>query len=654
MLACVAEGRTHDDEQEEAHRRGTTLTCDLTKHDIAEIMAGHRRQDAEHDPTRSAHEGQETESIVPRSAQEEDAEPNAAAANVAKRMAATTALAIRLAEHSVQKEAATSRRHDTLIQYCKTKAPPTQTADDIQMDDCSGAGVGLETHNWREAYAEWRAKTYDADLNSGIVPNTKQMRILETIHERCVLEECQEDGQAGEPLLRLVHGLPGSGKSQILLWLRSYFQDVWHWVEGREFVFIAPLNSMACNIGGSTVHSWGRIAFKDRRGVRIVPQESKDEEECTSMSRKCGCLRFLFIDEVEATGAEIVGQLEHNVRFHIPRQNKFRCDRRNLPRPFGGVNTFFLGDWWQLRPTGQVAIMSNPFSQKAQESAKASETMGMFWFADPRFSLQPWDEGQRMMHLDVNERSGADRWFSRVLDACREGNLCEDDYNFLHGYPTEARIEFWYEYRHINQGAHSQPLCRYMPYCIRDHWDRWPEELQNTGECVHCWTERKRRARVLLLESHPEQAKERLTHSSFDKAVLITPYNVAVYYFAQQRALNFARSTNAASFWIQATDAPPNWFASGFSKEELLQQKKKWLRYHARKTEGILSLLLCCYDMAFRVTDSSGPEFKKYGMPTPVRRLRLRLDHLTFLSNRTVGCRHHRGSPWGSKAVWKF
>eukprot|EP00973_Karenia_brevis_P012266 1664951-Karenia_brevis.AAC.1 len=36
------------------------------------------------------------------------------------------------------------------------------------------------------------------------------------------------------------------------------------------------------------------------------------------MTTRCGALRFIFIDEVEATGAETIGQLEHNVRFHIP------------------------------------------------------------------------------------------------------------------------------------------------------------------------------------------------------------------------------------------------------------------------------------------------------------------------------------------------
>ena len=78
--------------------------------------------------------------------------------------------------------------------------------------------------------------------------------------------------------------------------------------------------------------------------------------------------------------------------------------------------------------------------------------------------------------------------------------------------------------------------------------------------------------------------------------------------------MNFARVTQAQAFWIQAADSPPNWYCNGFSTEDLQNMKKRWLNYHARKTEGILSLLLCCYDMPFVVKHSGGPEYKQYGV----------------------------------------
>ena len=149
----------------------------------------------------------------------------------------------------------------------------------------------------------------------------------------------------------------------------------------------------------------------------------------------------------------------------------------------------FLGDFWQLRPTGQISLMSSPFAQKAMENAKARQIMNMFWDPGISFSLQEWSNKSRMMHLDVNERSGQDVWFSEILDHCREGALTEDDYNFLHGYPTKKPVEFWYHQRAVNGGHHTLPLCKYEPYCIHQYWQQWPGEF----ECQNCWQERKRR-----------------------------------------------------------------------------------------------------------------------------------------------------------------
>ena len=87
------------------------------------------------------------------------------------------------------------------------------------------------------------------------------------LHEKCVEEKKYEDGPSHlaspAPLRHLIHGLPGSGKSELTRWIQNYFEEVWQYKKGQQFVFLAPMNSMANNIGGSTVHSWGQIGFKD-------------------------------------------------------------------------------------------------------------------------------------------------------------------------------------------------------------------------------------------------------------------------------------------------------------------------------------------------------------------------------------------------------
>ena len=132
------------------------------------------------------------------------------------------------------------------------------------------------------------------------------------------------------------------------------------------------------------------------------------------------------MDEVEATGAETIGQLEHNIIVVTSRKSQhyyFWHDGGQRVRPFAGANVCFLGDFWQLRPTGQVSLMSNPFDRRTDGKPSARSIMNLFWLDSPPFGLQPWSENQRLLHLDVNERSEADLWFVELLVQCREANM---------------------------------------------------------------------------------------------------------------------------------------------------------------------------------------------------------------------------------------
>ena len=114
-------------------------------------------------------------------------------------------------------------------------------------------------------------------------------------------------------------------------------------------------------------------------------------------------------------------------------------DREGGWRMFGGVNTRFCGDWWQLRPAGQIASTSD---SRVVESQTAKQNMSFIWCARNEHyehpALQERSSGERTLHLDANELSGARAWFGGVLDARRNGALGEDDCDFLHGYPTRS------------------------------------------------------------------------------------------------------------------------------------------------------------------------------------------------------------------------
>ena len=79
---------------------------------------------------------------------------------------------------------------------------------------------------------------------------------------------------------------------------------------------------------GFTIHSWGNIPFKDKSGRHIAPHQHSDARDVPVMSTRCGALRWLFIDEVEATGADTIGDLEQNVRFHVSSKNRYKKHKK--------------------------------------------------------------------------------------------------------------------------------------------------------------------------------------------------------------------------------------------------------------------------------------------------------------------------------------
>ena len=189
-------------------------------------------------------------------------------------------------------------------------------------------------------------------------------------------------------------------------------------------------------------HNRIEIKWMNSQGEVILPTRPNEGIDVPQLTVKMLKLRYLFFDEVEAAGAELLTEVNSHTTRHVKMTNRYKYPispsgqaNYSEPRPFGGINTFLFGDFWQIPPTGQIAIMSNPFSQPALESATATAALSMFWRASSPDALQPWNlpNEPRVLHLDVNYRSKQDVWFSHVLDQCRLGALSLTHYNYLHG-----------------------------------------------------------------------------------------------------------------------------------------------------------------------------------------------------------------------------
>ena len=269
MLACLAEGRNHDVEDEGVFQRGAAMTCELTSQEIANIMNAtkqHDKQSAEEEKP----SGEGTHSVRARGA-----------SGHAKRIIATTSLALRLAEASKCSEEGVAVHAKNLLERQRVGTPVRTDNKEENVEELRQCVVTMHEHDWRAAYTQWVNDVNNKGLQKGVVPNPKQWEILNVVHHRCVAEKTGVEHLTEAPLLRLVHGLPGSGKSKVLEWLRNYFETVWKWTIGHEFVFLAPLSSMASNIGGFTLHGWGEVPFKDARGT-VICSRSRDEGDFPS------------------------------------------------------------------------------------------------------------------------------------------------------------------------------------------------------------------------------------------------------------------------------------------------------------------------------------------------------------------------------------
>ena len=95
-------------------------------------------------------------------------------------------------------------------------------------------------------------------------PNEKQFKILEHVVARVTAEWLEEAAgnisrTKAEPIFDLIHGLPGTGKSSVIRWMRELFDTVLHWTHGNQYVCLAYQNSMAALVEGHTIHHWADI-----------------------------------------------------------------------------------------------------------------------------------------------------------------------------------------------------------------------------------------------------------------------------------------------------------------------------------------------------------------------------------------------------------
>ena len=178
-------------------------------------------------------------------------------------------------------------------------------------------------------------------------------------------------------------GAPGSGKTYLL---NEYIRFL---KKKRIFVGVTASTGIAAtHLGGFTIHSWAGIG---------IEREMSDAEVKLIATKRRVAKRFaqaktLIIDEISMLDADRLDLIDRVARA-----------ARGSPGPFGGIQTVFCGDFFQLPPITKEGELP------------------------PRFAYHSsvWEQmNLKICYLHEQHRQG-DEKFIQVLNAIRQNNVSE-------------------------------------------------------------------------------------------------------------------------------------------------------------------------------------------------------------------------------------
>ena len=428
-------------------------------------------------------------------------------------------------------------------------------------------------------------------------PNKEQERFLRHFVARLKLEVLEmlkrSTNEAKlEPLLDLIHGFPGTGKSAVIAWMRRLMEEGLGWEHGVQFVCLAFQNAMAAQINGYTIHHWS--------GIPVTTNDGSGTGDRHKQSIKCQALRVVIIDEVSMISAELLGALECMIRGAVRKQGTYKKRQNGETRAFGGVNIIMCGDFWQLQPVLGIYLASD-FTCVAE--GRAQRAMELFW-NDNQDSIRSFWQLTEVMRCK-------DAWYNAFLSECRNGNLSLEKYCYFHGLPTFSSP---CQTCNCNADQIDDPLLGKVKNSWKEAFlsgiTNIAEVIKTTeGKCQQCTAERKRRHRVLsdLSNIAPE-----LHAPPYSNAPALYNFNVPRYFSMQLRAREYAKQNNVQLTWCYARDVPLHPGDRELRKEALDAKLYSWLRKHDQQTSHIPSLYALAKGMPIRLTESVDRETQLY------------------------------------------
>jgi hypothetical protein len=219
-----------------------------------------------------------------------------------------------------------------------------------------------------------------------------------------------------EPLKMYIGGVGGTGKSQVLKAVSSFFEKR---NEAYRFIIVAPTGTAASLLSGSTYHS----VF----GINDISNssEAQSTKSLIQVRTRLQGVDYIFMDEVSMLSC-----------YDMYRISAQLCKVMNNPTtPFGGYNMLFAGDFAQLPPplgSESVSLYSHLIGLSGTTKNSQEEALGRAL----------WHQIITVVILRQNMRqktqSKNDDKLRKALESMRYKDCTPDDIQFLRAHITST------------------------------------------------------------------------------------------------------------------------------------------------------------------------------------------------------------------------
>ena len=203
----------------------------------------------------------------------------------------------------------------------------------------------------------------------------------------------------------LLTGPAGTGKSHLI----KAFQD---WVKQTTRYNIAVTSTTGTSallIGGVTLHSWAGIGLGKEKAPELTATILKKHW----LRKRWNDVNILIIDEISMMDPDLFDKLDYVAKVV-----------RNSSLPFGGIQLILTGDFCQLKP-----VKKGQSGQPRKSKDNTTNSAGSAESEEDRFCFEAksWNNVvQHVYHFTEIVRQ-KDKAFQKCLNACRMGNLTEED-----------------------------------------------------------------------------------------------------------------------------------------------------------------------------------------------------------------------------------